>query len=177
MKDWANPTAEELEHWARTPDAMWPVLSLTSLSPGRLILIAPLLLAFGCAHKGPAPPQPAPTRPPLAFETNVPNEGSTKVYRFQVVHIKRPDPHLPIKVRQQFPKGTSVTGAYKVCYDTSGRVTEVKPVQSIAGADDAIARHILSEWTFGPLPYPLATAGMGACYLQVFRFTIPPVEP
>lgn len=72
-------------------------------------------------------------------------------------------PRLPEVIKAQ-RKGSTVIGTYKICIDTSGRVSEVTPVASIPGADEQVMA-TLRTWVFRPQPIPI-------CFIDVFQFII-----
>jgi len=100
----------------------------------------------------------APPPPPPAAQKMVPS------FVFQKDRIAAPEPHLPSDFTSRHPKET-VSGAYRICVDASGRVSEIAPVRSIQGADDAVMQQVRSGWIWKPQPLPL-------CTIHNFQFKI-----
>jgi hypothetical protein len=73
------------------------------------------------------------------------------------------DPTLPDEV-VAVSRGQTLVGRYRICVTTAGRVYSVKPVVSIAGADQAIIA-VLKSWKFQRLPTDL-------CQTQTFTFEV-----
>jgi hypothetical protein len=74
-------------------------------------------------------------------------------------------PHLPEWFTAQHPRET-VHGTFMVCLDTSGHVSRVSTVRSIAGnVDDTIVDQIKSTWLYKPQRLPV-------CFAQPFAFKI-----
>ncbi len=72
-------------------------------------------------------------------------------------------PHLPEAIKSR-RRGSTVTGSYKICIDTSGYVSTVNPVGSVPGADEPIMA-TLRGWTYRPQPVPV-------CFIENFQFVV-----
>ena len=79
-------------------------------------------------------------------------------------------PHLPPLVRLRH-RGDVVRGTYRVCVDAeSGRISELRPLEGIEGADDRIAFAMNTwSWLF-QVPAPLRGS---LCFQEELRFTVP----
>ena len=75
-------------------------------------------------------------------------------FQLAALRLAHPDPHLPEWFTNQHA-GQEVKGAYLICLDAEGRVTEVSPLSNIGGVDDAIMQYIRKSWTYKRPPYPL----------------------
>jgi hypothetical protein len=83
--------------------------------------------------------------------------GPKKVasFVFDRERLRYPDPHLPSNIRGS--PGEKMKGIYQICVGTDGKVTKVTTVQSIAGADQAVAEQLQSTWVYKPQPAPVCT--------------------
>lgn len=95
------------------------------------------------------PPPPAPKKVPL--------------FLIRKQQLTGEDPHLPAIVKQQH-RGQTVTGAYLVCIDKSGRVSSVTAVSGISGGDEEIIK-TLQAWTYKEQQIPV-------CFVQNFEFVV-----
>ena len=103
----------------------------------------------------------APVAPAALRAKNVPPQV------FDSEALVREAPHLPDAVKAR-ARG-DVTGMYKVCVATDGTVMSVAPLQSIAGADDAIMA-TLRRWRLKPQPTPI-------CSITRFVFSVERKQP
>ncbi len=94
--------------------------------------------------------------PPSLRARNVPP------HVFDTEALVRETPHLPDAVKLR-ARGDLV-GMYKVCVATDGTVMSVAPLQSIAGADEAIMA-TLRRWQLKPQPTPI-------CSITRFVFSV-----
>ena len=85
-----------------------------------------------------------------------------------LVKVSGEQPHLPdrLKIKLAHDHVRRVTGVYQICVGHDGHVESVKPIQSIAGGDEAIMT-TLRTWTFQP-PQKVKTL----CSPSVFSFDI-----
>jgi hypothetical protein len=81
---------------------------------------------------------------------------------FEQQLLAAPAPHLPDVVKKR-ARGELV-GMYKICAATDGKIIEVAPLQSIAGADEAIMA-TLRTWQLKPQPMPI-------CSISRFVFSV-----
>lgn len=70
-------------------------------------------------------------------------------------------PKLPDVVLRVFA-GKIVTGSYKVCIATTGKIGSVVTIDGIPGADDSIIETVL-DWRYKPQMIPI-------CFIQYFQF-------
>jgi hypothetical protein len=74
-------------------------------------------------------------------------------------------PHLPEWFTAQHPKQT-VRGTFRICLDTSGHVSDVSTILSIAGnVDGVLMQQIKDSWLYKPQALPV-------CFAQPFSFRI-----
>jgi hypothetical protein len=79
--------------------------------------------------------------------------------------LRADPPHLPEWFTAQHPK-QSVRGTFRICLDTSGHVSDVTPMTSIAGSvDPIIMRQIKDTWLYRAQALPV-------CFAQPFSFQI-----
>ena len=83
---------------------------------------------------------------------------------FDRERLVSPDPHLPDWFKDQHPRQT-VSGTYRICVDTSGRVATVQVLSGIAGIDALLVEHVRTTWKYKPQPLPV-------CSPRVFRFQV-----
>jgi protein TonB len=69
--------------------------------------------------------------------------------------IRQTPPRLSDVFRQRHRGGERLAGVYRVCVGRDGKVTQVIPVQGIAGADTDIADGIREGWLYKPQPVPV----------------------
>jgi len=70
--------------------------------------------------------------------------------------ISSPNPHLPDSFRESHPRQL-VRGTYRICVNTSGRVSDVSIVASIPGLDQAIIEQLKRTWVYKPQPVPVCS--------------------
>ncbi len=85
-----------------------------------------------------------------------------------LVKVSGDQPHLPeqLKLKLAHDHVRRVTGVYQICIGNDGHVSSIKPLQSIAGGDEAIMT-TLQTWTFQPQQHWKAL-----CSPSVFTFDI-----
>ncbi len=103
----------------------------------------------------PDKPKPVPA-PPGTKPKNVPP------HMFDTQLLAHELPHLPDAVKLK-ARGDLV-GVYKICAGVDGKITQVTPMQSIAGADEAIMA-TLRSWQIKPQALPI-------CTMTRFVFTV-----
>ncbi len=102
-----------------------------------------------------APPPPPPPPPPAPRKV--------PVFLIRKQQLSGADPHLPAHVKLQH-RGQTLTGAYLVCIDKSGRVSSVTVLTSIPGADDEVVQTV-RDWTYKEQLIPV-------CFAQNFEFVV-----
>jgi len=70
--------------------------------------------------------------------------------------IAAPNPHLPDSYRESHP-AQLVRGTYRICVNTSGRVSDVSIVASIPGLDQSIIEQLKRTWVYKPQPVPVCS--------------------
>ncbi len=75
---------------------------------------------------------------------------------FDRQRLSAPDPHLSAEFWHGYP-GRTVSGTYRVCLGTDGRIFQIAPTVSIPGEDARIMEHLRRTWFYRPQPLPVCS--------------------
>ncbi len=75
---------------------------------------------------------------------------------FDRQRLSAPDPHLSAEFWRVSPM-RSVSGTYRVCIGTDGRIFQIAPTVGIAGEDERIMEHLRRTWRYRPQPLPVCS--------------------
>jgi hypothetical protein len=123
----------------------------------------------GDSQGPPGPPGPpgVPGGPPDGKPNNTAERKIRDAAAFTLLasRVRADLPHLPEWFTAQHPKQT-VHGTFRICLDTSGHVSDVSTILSIAGnVDGALMQQIKDNWLYRPQALPV-------CFAQPFSFHI-----
>lgn len=75
---------------------------------------------------------------------------------FDRQRLSAPDPHLSAEFWRAYPAPV-VSGTYRVCIGSDGRIFQIAPTVSIPGQDERIMEHLRRTWVYRPQPIPVCS--------------------